>query len=276
MVKIWDAILNIWTNSELKKWHRPIWDSTHSNEHFDTKKSLLAAQLSWSGIFGHCKPYYYLYFVYSKGASSGRMLDEYANTRLYTDDAVWYRHPSGQPTWHDVTGYDRTWQDVTWSGMKWRDVTWHDVTWRGMIWRDLTWQDVSGRDRTWHDVTWRDMTWHDMTWLDVAWRDMTWHDVKWCGMTWNDVTWCAMTWHDMTWRDMTRHDETWRDMTWHDVTWRDMTMTLTIKHWLCDRHASFRAIAYTFRAFLIYFRMHNLPGSFVQISWIAFELAKKI
>ena len=47
MVEIWDAILNILTNSEPKKWHRPFWDSTHSNEHFETKKSLLAAKLSW-------------------------------------------------------------------------------------------------------------------------------------------------------------------------------------------------------------------------------------
>jgi hypothetical protein len=50
MVAIFDAILNIFTNSKRKKWHRLLWDSTHSNEHFDTKKSLLAAKLSWKTL----------------------------------------------------------------------------------------------------------------------------------------------------------------------------------------------------------------------------------
>ena len=100
--------------------------------------------------------------------------------------------------------------------------------------RDMTWQDVTWRDMTWHDVAWRDMTWHG-----VAWRDMTWHDVTWRDMTWHDVSGRDRTWHDMTWRDMTWHDVTWRDMTCHDVTWRDMTIKLTIKHWSCDRTASF-------------------------------------
>ena len=50
-------------------------------------------------------------------------------TRLkYTADAVWNQHPSGQPTWHDMTGRDTTWHDVTW----------HDVTQRGMTWHDQT------------------------------------------------------------------------------------------------------------------------------------------
>ena len=59
-------------------------------------------------------------------------------TRWYTADAVWNRHPSGQPTWHDVTV---------------RDVTWHDVTQCGMTWHDLTWLDIAWNDVTWHDVT---------------------------------------------------------------------------------------------------------------------------
>ena len=124
-------------------------------------------------------------------------------------------------------------------------IWWHDVTWRGMAWHDATW-----RDMTWHGVTWHDVTWRDMTWHDVTWRDMTRQDVKWRYMTWHDVTWRDMTWHDVTWRDIMWNDVKWCSMTWHDVTWRDMTIKLTIKHWSCDHHASFRAIAYTLRAFL--------------------------
>ena len=137
-----------------------------------------------------------------------------AATRLYTADAVWYRHPSGQPTWQDVTG---------------RDMTWHDVTWR-----DRTCQDVKSRhDLTWHDVPWRGMTWHV-----VAGRDRMWHDVAWRDMTWHDVT-C----HDVTWRDMTWHDETWRDMTWHDNKVDNKALVVWPSR-------VFRATAYKFRAFL--------------------------
>ena len=169
-----------------------------------------------------------LYFVYRWNSWMFIILTH--NTRLYTADAVWYRHLSGQPTWHDVTGRDRTWHDMTW-----RDVTWHD-----MMWHDMTWHDVTGRVRTWQDVTWRDFTWHDvtrrgMTWNDVKWRDMTCLDVAWRDMTWHDVPWRDMTWLDVTWRDMTWHDVTWRDMT----TLRDMTIKLTIKRWSCDRLATF-------------------------------------
>ena len=103
-------------------------------------------------------------------------------TRSYTADAVWYRHPSGQPTWHDVTGRDRTWQDVTGRDMTWHDVTWRDVTWSDMTWH-MMWYDVTG-----HVRTWQDMSGHDMAWNDVTWRDMTWHDVTWRGITWHDRT----------------------------------------------------------------------------------------
>ena len=150
------------------------------------------------------------------------------NTRLYPADAVWYRHPSGQPTWHDVTGRDMTWHDVTR-----RDTTWHD-----MIWRDMMCQDATGRDLTWHDVTWPGVAWRCM-----AWREMTWLDVTWREMMWHDMTWCAMTWHDMTWRDMTRHDVTWRDMTWHDNEVDNKALVVWPSR-------VFRAIAYKFRAFL--------------------------
>ena len=81
-------------------------------------------------------------------------------TRLYTADAVWYRHPSGQPT-HDVTG----------CGMTWRDMTWHDVAWYDVTWRARTWHDVTWRGMAWHDVKWRGLTWHDVTWRDVTWSD---------------------------------------------------------------------------------------------------------
>ena len=35
---VMDAILNILTNSELKKWHQSFWDFTHSNEQLDINK----------------------------------------------------------------------------------------------------------------------------------------------------------------------------------------------------------------------------------------------
>ena len=109
---------------------------------------------------------------------------------------------------------------------------------------------TGGRDRTWHVMTWHDMTWQDVSGRDMTWLDMMWHDMAWCEMTWNDVTWPDLTRNDATWREMMWHDVTWHDGTWRDMTWRDMTMKLTIKHWSCDRRASFRAIAYKFRAFL--------------------------
>ena len=57
MVAISDAILNILTNSEPKNGTGYFGILHISNEHFDTKKSLLAAKLSWSGIFEHSKLY---------------------------------------------------------------------------------------------------------------------------------------------------------------------------------------------------------------------------
>ena len=139
--------------------------------------------------------------------------------------------------------------DVPWCAMMYHAVTWRDTTWRG----DARWHDLTRRKTTWHDVTRRDMAWRDMMWNDVIWRnvtcvtrrDTTWHDVAW-----RDVTWREMTWHDVKWRDMTWHDVTWCDMMWYDGTWRDMTIKLTVKHWSCGHHTSFRAIAYKFRAFL--------------------------
>ena len=57
---------------------------------------------------------------------SAKTSSQHNITRLYTADAVWYRHPSGQPTWQDVTGRDmiKPWHDVTLMAAC-HDMTWH-------------------------------------------------------------------------------------------------------------------------------------------------------